>query len=59
VKINKQELHNLYLSLDNITVSQNTQDDNWQGACWTCDTQEIKFWLENRKVTGKTSETQA
>ena len=59
MKIKKQELHNLYLELDYITVSQNTQDDNGQGACQTCDIKETKFWLENLKVTRKTSETQA
>jgi len=52
VKTDKHELHE-YLSSDKITVSQNTQDDNGQGACWTCNIQEIKFWLDNLKVSGQ------
>jgi hypothetical protein len=59
VKINNDEPPYLYLSPDIITVSQNKQDDNGQGACRTCDVLEIKFWLENLKMTRDTLETQA
>lgn len=59
MNINVHEPHNLYLSSDNIMVRQNTQDDNGQESCWACDIQAINFWLENLKVTGKTSDTHA